>query len=161
LEKHPDVVRQFIGSNTGVYALYKKGRLYYVGLATKLRNRLKAHGKNRHGKEWDSFSIYLTNRDQHLSRSLKSVVELAEMIEADRSRTDVCWCRAEEREELIHDPALDHPRRPKGHLCLCANWALPKPTTTAIIRTGQRWAANQPASNSGPVQKEKFGGSDW
>jgi Restriction Enzyme Adenine Methylase Associated len=46
--------------------LYKKSRLYYVGLATALRNRLKAHGKNRHGKGWDSFSIYLTIKDQHL-----------------------------------------------------------------------------------------------
>jgi Restriction Enzyme Adenine Methylase Associated len=66
LESHPDVVRDFIGRNAGVYALYKKGRLYYVGLATALRGRLKAHGKNRHGKGWDSFSIYLMIKDQHL-----------------------------------------------------------------------------------------------
>src|SRR5262249_16266584 len=66
LERHPDVVRQFIGPNTGIYVLYKKKKLYYVGLATKLRNRLKAHVKNRHGNSWDSFSIYLTIKDQHL-----------------------------------------------------------------------------------------------
>lgn len=63
---HPDIVRELIGRNAGVYALYRKNRLYYVGLASALRNRLTAHGKNRHGNSWDHFSVYLTIRDQHL-----------------------------------------------------------------------------------------------
>ena len=66
LEEHPDIVKQFIGRNAGVYALYRKNKLYYVGLAGALRSRLTAHGKNRHGKLWDHFSIYLTIKDQHL-----------------------------------------------------------------------------------------------
>jgi hypothetical protein len=66
LEKHPDVVRDFIGRNAGIYALYRKKKLYYVGLATGLRGRLKAHVKNQHGGSWDRFSIYLTIKDQHL-----------------------------------------------------------------------------------------------
>jgi hypothetical protein len=66
LEKHPELVREFIGRNAGIYALFRKGKLYYVGLATALRGRLKAHVKNRHGNSWDSFSIYLTIKDQHL-----------------------------------------------------------------------------------------------
>lgn len=63
---HPDIVRELIGRNAGVYALYRKNKLYYVGLASALRNRLTAHGKNRHGNSWDHFSVYLTIRDQHL-----------------------------------------------------------------------------------------------
>jgi hypothetical protein len=66
LEQHQDVVREFIGGNPGVYALYKRDKLYYVGLATALRHRLKAHLKNRHADSWDRFSIYLTIKDQHL-----------------------------------------------------------------------------------------------
>jgi hypothetical protein len=66
LERHPDVVRNFVGRNAGIYALYKRNKLYYVGLATALRGRLKAHGRNKHGKSWDRFSIYLTIKDQHL-----------------------------------------------------------------------------------------------
>lgn len=66
LERYPELVREFIGRNAGIYALYRKGKLYYVGLATALRGRLKAHVKNRHGNSWDRFSIYLTIRDQHL-----------------------------------------------------------------------------------------------
>jgi Restriction Enzyme Adenine Methylase Associated/Protein of unknown function (DUF2924) len=66
LVQHPDIVRNLIGKNAGVYALYRKNKLYYVGLASALRNRLTAHGKNRHGNSWDHFSVYLTIRDQHL-----------------------------------------------------------------------------------------------
>jgi hypothetical protein len=66
LLQHPDVVKQLIGRNAGVYALYRRNKLYYVGLASALRHRLTAHGKNRHGKMWDHFSIYLTIKDQHL-----------------------------------------------------------------------------------------------
>ena len=47
LEQHPDVVRQFVGRNAGIYALYRKGKLYYVGLATGLRGRLRAHVMER------------------------------------------------------------------------------------------------------------------
>jgi hypothetical protein len=65
LARHPDVVRQFIGKNPGVYALYRKSKLYYVGLATALRGRLRTHVRTRPGK-WDRFSIYLTIKDQHL-----------------------------------------------------------------------------------------------
>jgi hypothetical protein len=66
LEQHPDVVRQFIGRNAGIYALYRKRKLYYVGLATALRGRLRAHVRNQHRGSWDRFSIYLTIKDQHL-----------------------------------------------------------------------------------------------
>jgi hypothetical protein len=66
LESYPDVVKKFIGRNTGIYALYRKEKLYYVGLATALRGRLRAHIKNRHSNSWDRFSIYLTIKDQHL-----------------------------------------------------------------------------------------------
>jgi hypothetical protein len=72
-ERHPDVVRDFIGGNAGIYALYRKKKLYYVGLAKGLRNRLKAHVKNRHSNSWDRFSIYLTIKDQHI-REIEALI---------------------------------------------------------------------------------------
>ncbi|MBP7830991.1 MAG: hypothetical protein KA248_13850 [Kiritimatiellae bacterium] len=56
-----------------MYALYRKGKLYYVGLATNLRNRLKHHLKDRHGLSWDRFSVYLTIGDHHL-RELEALI---------------------------------------------------------------------------------------
>lgn len=73
LERHFDVLTGFIGRRNGVYALFRKGKLHYVGLASDLRGRLKTHMKDRHGEAWDSFSVYLTIGDQHL-RELESLM---------------------------------------------------------------------------------------
>lgn len=73
LEEHQDIVRQYVRARQGVYALYRKGKLYYVGLATNLRNRLKHHLKDRHGQSWDRFSVYLTVGDNHL-RELEALI---------------------------------------------------------------------------------------
>jgi hypothetical protein len=43
LDKHQD--RAFVRHRHGVYALYKRKKLYYVGLAKDLRWRLKTHLK--------------------------------------------------------------------------------------------------------------------
>ena len=73
LEAHPDVFRKFVGRNAGIYALYRKNRLYYVGLASGLSARLNHHIRDRHGQSWDRFSIYLTIKDQHL-REIESLL---------------------------------------------------------------------------------------
>jgi hypothetical protein len=46
-----DEITELIGKSHGVYALYKKGRLYYVGLARNLRRRVKHHLKDKHAKK--------------------------------------------------------------------------------------------------------------
>ena len=73
LEEHQEIIRQYVRARQGVYALYRKGKLYYVGLATNLRNRLKHHLKDRHGQSWDRFSVYLTIGDTHL-RELEALI---------------------------------------------------------------------------------------
>lgn len=73
LEEHQDIVRQYVRGRQGVYALYRKGKLYYVGLAANLRNRLKQHLRDRHGQSWDRFSVYLTIGDHHL-RELEALM---------------------------------------------------------------------------------------
>jgi hypothetical protein len=64
LEQHQDIVRQYVRHRQGVYALYRRGRLYYVGLASNLRTRLAHHLKDRHHGSWDRFSVYLMGADQ-------------------------------------------------------------------------------------------------
>jgi predicted GIY-YIG superfamily endonuclease len=73
LERHQEIIRQYVRGRHGIYALYHKNRLYYVGLATNLRNRLKHHLKDRHGHSWDRFSVYLTIGDHHL-RELEALI---------------------------------------------------------------------------------------
>src|SRR3989338_9700904 len=73
LEKYQDIVRKYVRGRHGVYALYRKNKLYYVGLASNLRSRLRHHLQDRHAQAWDSFSVYLTIGDQHL-RELEALV---------------------------------------------------------------------------------------
>ncbi len=73
LEVYADIIREIVGRRHGVYALYRRDRLYYVGLAIDLRNRLRAHLKDRHNGRWDRFSVYLTISDGHL-KELESLV---------------------------------------------------------------------------------------
>jgi hypothetical protein len=73
LEQHQELVRQYVRRRQGVYALYRRGKIYYVGLASNLRNRLKHHLKDRHHDSWDRFSVYLTIGDSHL-RELESLI---------------------------------------------------------------------------------------
>ena len=73
LEEHAELIREFVGRRTGIYALFHGDELYYAGLATDLRWRLKHHLKDRHRDSWDAFSVYLTIGDQHL-RELESLL---------------------------------------------------------------------------------------
>jgi hypothetical protein len=50
----------------GVYALYSKGKLYYVGLASNLYWRIRGHTRNRHRGKWDSFAIFRIGRVRYL-----------------------------------------------------------------------------------------------
>jgi hypothetical protein len=73
LEKYQSIVREYVRRRHGVYALYRRGKLYYVGLAGNLRSRLTMHLKDRHGQSWDRFSVYLTIGDTHL-RELEALI---------------------------------------------------------------------------------------
>ncbi|MBI4026956.1 MAG: hypothetical protein HY360_18365 [Verrucomicrobia bacterium] len=73
LEQHQEIVRHYVRHRQGVYALYRRGKIYYVGLASNLRSRLAHHLKDRHHDSWDRFSFYLTIGDSHL-RELESLI---------------------------------------------------------------------------------------
>ena len=73
LEQYQINIRAYVKHRHGVYALYNKGKLNYVGLASDLNRRLKHHLTDRHANTWDRFSVYLTLGDQHL-RELESLI---------------------------------------------------------------------------------------
>ena len=73
LEEYPEIVRKLIRRQAGVYALYRRNKLYYVGLASNLMGRLKSHLRDRHNGAWDKFSVYLTVRDEHI-KELESLI---------------------------------------------------------------------------------------
>ena len=66
LERYRQVIRDIARGKHGIYALYKDERIYYVGLASNLRQRLGHHLRDRHKKTWNRFSIYLTTSSENL-----------------------------------------------------------------------------------------------
>lgn len=73
LEDYQSIIRDYVRRKEGIYVLFKRGKLYYVGLASNLNFRLKQHLKNRHKDLWDSFSVYLTIHSEHM-RELESLL---------------------------------------------------------------------------------------
>ncbi len=69
----PKELTRLVQDKHGVYALYKGDRLYYVGLATNLRNRIKGHLRDRHKGKWDRFSLYLVRKADHI-REIESLI---------------------------------------------------------------------------------------
>jgi predicted GIY-YIG superfamily endonuclease len=73
LERYPEIINNFIKAKAGIYALYSKDKLYYIGLASNLKQRLKIHLKDRHKGLWERFSVYLTVHDEHM-KELESLL---------------------------------------------------------------------------------------
>lgn len=72
-EEYPQIINEMIKGKAGLYALYNKDKLYYVGLTVNLKGRLKAHLKDRHVGKWNRFSVYLVTEDEH-TKPLESLV---------------------------------------------------------------------------------------
>ena len=73
LEEYQDIIREYIRGRHGIYALYRRGKLYYVGLASNLRVRLKQHLHDKHHNKWDRFSVYLII-DGQATKELESLL---------------------------------------------------------------------------------------
>jgi hypothetical protein len=52
----------------GIYVLYKKGLVYYIGLSTSsIRSRLRRHAtRDQHVGNWDTFSYYQVRRGKYI-----------------------------------------------------------------------------------------------
>jgi len=59
-------LREIMKGNAGIYALYRKNRLYYVGLTRNLFGRINWHLRDRHAGRWDSFVIFRIKRVDYL-----------------------------------------------------------------------------------------------
>ena len=59
-------LRGLMRGYSGLYVLYKRRSLYYIGLARDLFWRLHSHTKDKHRKKWDRFAIYRIARVRYL-----------------------------------------------------------------------------------------------
>jgi hypothetical protein len=83
LENYGKIIKEFVRRRHGIYALYRKNKLCYVGLASNLASRLNHHLHDRHANTWDRFSVYLTVEDRSL-RELESLAVRIAMPKGNR-----------------------------------------------------------------------------
>lgn len=77
-EGYPQQVTGLIRQGQGVYALYRRDKLYYVGLASDLRRRIKWHLKDKHKGKWDRFSLYIMKKEEQIREVESLLVRIAE-----------------------------------------------------------------------------------
>ena len=65
-ERIADAIEKTMKGESGIYALYKNDRLYYVGLARDLKGRVKKHTRDKHAGKWNKFSIYTIKKAKYL-----------------------------------------------------------------------------------------------
>jgi hypothetical protein len=71
--EYSSAITELIRGHQGIYALYKKDKLYYVGLASNLKNRIKHHLSDRHKNYWTHFSLYIIRHEEHI-KEIESLV---------------------------------------------------------------------------------------
>lgn len=59
-------LRRVMRGYAGIYGLYRRKKLYYVGLTRNLFGRVRRHLEDRHAGKWDSFVIFRIKRVNYL-----------------------------------------------------------------------------------------------
>ena len=72
-DRHSRIIAEMIRGEQGLYALYRKEKLYYVGLARNLKSRVNQHVKDKHAGKWTHFSLYVIHHAEHI-KELESLL---------------------------------------------------------------------------------------
>lgn len=76
-DDYSSVITDLLRGHQGIYALYKKERLYYVGLASNLKSRIKAHNRDKLQNKWTRFSLYIIRKEEHIKEIESLVLRIA------------------------------------------------------------------------------------
>ena len=61
-----EAINDTMKGEPGIYALYDKKKLYYVGLSINLKERVVKHTNDRHANKWNNFSIYIFRKKKFI-----------------------------------------------------------------------------------------------
>jgi len=66
-------LKEIMKGYSGIYGLYNKDELYYVGLTNKLFSRLNNHLKDQHYKHWTDFRIFRIKK-LHYMKDIETIL---------------------------------------------------------------------------------------
>jgi len=72
-DEYRSQITELIKGNYGVYALYRREKLYYIGLAIDLRKRINYHLRDHHKGKWTHFSLYIIRKTDHI-REIEAIL---------------------------------------------------------------------------------------
>ncbi len=72
-DKHSKIIAEMTTGRQGLYALYRRDTLYYVGLARNLKSRVNQHVRDKHAGKWTHFSLYIIYHPDHI-KELESLL---------------------------------------------------------------------------------------
>ena len=81
-------LKEIMKGYSGIYALYKNKKLYYIGLTTDLHGRIKWHTKDRHAGKWDKFIIFRIKKINYL-KDIETLVQNVIDTKGNRSKGNV------------------------------------------------------------------------
>jgi hypothetical protein len=67
-----------LSGHGGIYVLYKHGVPHYVGKASNLSWRIRAHLKDRLKHKWDTFSLYVITGDRYMKDVESLLLQIVE-----------------------------------------------------------------------------------
>lgn len=95
----------------GIYALYRKRKLYYVGLTKNLLGRIRWHLKDRHRGKWDSFTIFRIQRVKYL-KDIETL--LTAVVDTSGNRVKGNVPRDADFNRVLHQALMEHKRAIRG-----------------------------------------------
>jgi hypothetical protein len=72
-------LKELMKGYAGIYALYRKKQIYYVGLTTNLFGRVNHHLRDRHANKWDHFVIFRIKKVGYLKDIETLLTHLVEL----------------------------------------------------------------------------------
>lgn len=118
-DKFKHEITEMTKGHQGLYALYRRNKLYYLGLASNLRNRIKHHLNDRHQGKWSHFSLYIIRKEGHI-RELESLMLRIAYPEGNSQRgklkrsEDLLPQLKRQIKKKIHDEYVDLFKHSKG-----------------------------------------------
>ncbi|MDI6760426.1 MAG: hypothetical protein QMD05_06335 [Candidatus Brocadiaceae bacterium] len=103
-------LQEIMKGYSGIYGLYRRDSLYYVGLTTNLFGRIGWHLKDRHAGKWDSFVIFRIKKVNYL-KDIETLV--SHLVEIPGARVKGKVPRDADITRILRDVWQEHKKKMK------------------------------------------------
>jgi hypothetical protein len=100
-------LREIMRGYAGIYALYRRNTLYYIGLTTNLLGRIRWHLRDRHAGKWDHFIIFRIQRVRYL-KDIETLIH--QLVDTPGNRVKGKVPRDADLNRVLREVLVEHER---------------------------------------------------